>query len=70
MWSSLAVFSLVGGSVSTSETLGSTLRRFVKKWPEAGQVSVPWQVFGSSGHSRMPRCVVPSFTLRMDYDFG
>jgi hypothetical protein len=26
-------------------------------------------VFGSSGHTRMPRCVLPSFTRRYPYDF-
>ena len=58
-----------GGNGSSFVSLGAALKRLSTLRPEAGQVSVPWEVFGSGGHyGRMPKCVVGAFTFRRPWD--
>ena len=49
------------------ENIASVLRRFQLRNPNAGQVSVPWQIFGSSNHVLQPACMAPAFTWRWSY---
>jgi hypothetical protein len=54
-------------AVSPRETLLSLLRSFVEKHPNAGAINVPWQFFGSNGHDKMPKCIIPSFKTRKPF---
>ena len=51
------------------QNLQTALRAVLRKTPSAGQVSVPWERFGSSGHVKMPRCIVSAFTWRVATKF-
>ena len=35
-----------------------------------GQISIPWKLFGSSGHVEQPECVIHSFCHRQCFDKG
>lgn len=42
-----------------------TIKKYLKKVPSnIGQISVPWLMFGSSGHVKQPKSVIDSFTWR------
>lgn len=47
--------------ICLSHICSSVIRRLSLKDASIGQISVPWTLFGSSGHIKMPRCVVNSF---------
>ena len=49
------------------ENIADAIRRFTEKHPAAGEIVVPWQIFGSSKHERQPGCIVPAFTWRWHY---
>mmetsp|Transcript_38997 Transcript_38997/g.50425 ORF Transcript_38997/g.50425 Transcript_38997/m.50425 type:complete len:321 (+) Transcript_38997:90-1052(+) len=47
---------------SPHDTINSVITRLSLRLPNMAQISVPWTMMGSSGHAKMPKCTIRSFT--------